>query len=71
MIVKNFSDMNWEKHKIRLGLKGDIYVWNDHFIESLSSHKRLFPNSTAATIEEAYAERVAFEEAKGVENGDC
>ena len=61
MIVKNFTDMKIEKHKIRLGLKGDVYIWNDRFIESLQSHRRLFPNSTATTIEEAYEERVAFE----------
>lgn len=61
MIVKNFSNMKIESHKIRLGLKGDVYIWNERFIESLPSHRRLFPHSTATTIEEAYAERVAYE----------
>ena len=61
MIIKNLTDMKIEAHKIRLGLKGDVYVWNERFIESLSSHRRLFPNSKATTIEEAYEERVAYE----------
>lgn len=51
-----------EKHKIKLGLKGDVYLYNGINIESLESHKRLYPESTAATIEEAYAERVEREE---------
>ena len=63
MIVKNFTDMKWEKHKIRLGLTGDIYVWNDRFVESLASHKKLIPGSTAKSIEEAYLERVNYEAA--------
>lgn len=63
MIVKNFTDMKIEKHKLRLGLRGDVYIWNDHFIESLESHKRLIPGSTAKSIEEAYLERVEYERA--------
>ena len=63
MIVKNFTDMKVEKHKIRLGLKGDVYIWNDRFIESLESHKKLIPGSTAKSIEEAYIERVRYEAA--------
>ena len=51
-----------EKMKQKLGLTGDVYVYNDHFIESLESHKRLIPNSTATNIEEAYAERVQWEQ---------
>lgn len=61
MIVKNFTDMKIERHKIKLGVKGDVYVFNGVHIESLESHKRLYPESTATTIEEAYAERVAIE----------
>lgn len=61
MIIKDLTNMKIEAHKIRLGLKGDVYIWNERFIESLPSHRRLFPNSTATTIEEAYAERVVFE----------
>ena len=64
MIVKNFTDMKIEKHKIRLGLKGDVYIWNDRFIESLESHKKLIPGSTAKSIEEAYIERVNYENAR-------
>ena len=63
MIVKNFTDAKIEKHKLRLGLRGDVYIWNDRFIESLESHKRLIPGSTAKSIEEAYIERVNYEEA--------
>ena len=63
MIVKNFTNMNIEKHKIRLGLKGDVYIWNDRCIESLDSHKKLIPGSTAKSIEEAYIERVNYEAA--------
>lgn len=62
MIIRNFTNMAIEKHKIKLGLKGDVYVYNGINIESLESHKQLYPDSTATTIEEAYAERVAFEE---------
>jgi len=70
MIVKNFTNMNIEKHKIRLGLKGDVYIWNGH-IESLDSHHKLYPESKATTIREAYAERARFENAAkmGVANG--
>lgn len=70
MIIKNFTDMKIEAHKIRLGLKGDVYVWNGH-IESLDSHRRLYPESKATTIREAYAERARWETEsarKGVQN---
>jgi hypothetical protein len=62
MIVRDKTNEIIERRKTRLGLSGDVYIFNSHFIESLESHKRLIPNSTAATIEEAYDERVAYEE---------
>ena len=45
--------------KAKLGLTGDVYVINEHIMESLESHKRLFPESEVSTIEEAEAERLA------------
>lgn len=62
MIIKNGTNANVEKHKQKLGLTGDVYLVNDHFIESLESHRRLFPDSTATTIEDAMAERIAYEQ---------
>lgn len=71
MIVRDLANFDIEKHKIRLGLKGDVYIYNGVQIESLESHKRLYPDSTAKTIEEAYAERVERERAKReVTNGE-
>ena len=51
-----------ERLKQQLNLTGEVYIYNEHYIENLESHKRLIPNSTATTIQEAYAERVAFEQ---------
>jgi hypothetical protein len=62
MIIKNGTNANIEKHKQKLGLTGDVYLVNDHFMESLESHHRLFPDSTATTIEDAMAERIAYEQ---------
>lgn len=62
MIIRDKTDEIIERRKTRLGLSGDVYIWNGHFIESLDSHKVLIPDSTAQTIEEAYDERVAYEE---------
>lgn len=62
MIIKNGTNANIEKHKQKLGLTGDVYLVNDHFMESLESHRRLFPSSTATTIEDAMAERIAYEQ---------
>lgn len=62
MIVLNNTDGKIEYHKSKLGLTGDVYVFDGHKIESLESHKRLLPNSTATTIEEAEQERIAYEE---------
>lgn len=62
MIIKNGTNANIEKHKQKLGLTGDVYLINDHFMESLESHRRLFPDSTATTIEDAMTERIAYEQ---------
>lgn len=63
MIYKNNTNADIERHKARLGLTGDVYLIKGVLIESLASHKRLIPESTATTIEEAEAERIAYEEA--------
>lgn len=62
MIIKDKTDSNIERHKQYLCLTGDVYLVDGIFIESLESHKILIPESTATTIEEAYEERIAFEE---------
>lgn len=61
MIIKNNTNPTIERKKKRLGLSGDVYVYN-HLIEDMTGHKVLFPESTAQTIEEAEAERIAYEE---------
>ena len=61
MIIKENTDNKIEEMKAKLGLTGDVYLYNEHFIESLESHKNLIPNSTAQTIEEAYEERITWE----------
>lgn len=55
-----------EALKARLNLNGDVYVI-DHIIESLDSHRRCFPLSTATTIEEAEQERLAIIKAEKAE----
>lgn len=62
MIVKDNTNQDIERMKRNLNLTGDVYLYNEHFIESLESHKKLIPESTATTIEEAYEERVRWEE---------
>lgn len=62
MIIKNGSNITIENHKAKLGLTGDVYLVNNHFLESLESHKKLFPASRATTIEEAENERIAYEQ---------
>lgn len=62
MIIKNGTNSNIEQHKQKLGLTGDVYLVNGHLLESLESHRRLFPDSTATTIEDAMAERIAYEQ---------
>lgn len=61
MVIKDKTDQSVERHKARLGLTGDVYIINNLLIESLASHKRLIPSSTATTIEEAEQERIAYE----------
>ena len=63
MIFKNNTNADIERHKARLGLTGDVYLIKGVLIESLASHKRLIPESTATTIEEAEVERIAYEAA--------
>lgn len=67
MIVKNGTDAAIEGRKKRLNLEGDVYIYEGHFIESLESHRRLIPDSTASTIEEAYDERVEYEAQRAAE----
>ena len=61
MIVRDGLNPKVDKWKKELGIKGDVYIIG-HFIESLESHRALFPNSTANTIEEAEFERKNFME---------
>ena len=62
MIIKDGTNSNIEQHKQKLGVTGDVYLVNGHLMESLASHRRLFPDSTATTIEDAMAERIAYEQ---------
>ena len=62
MIIKENTNAKIEEVKAKLKLTGDVYLYNEHFIESFESHKNLIPNSTAQTIEEAYQERVQWEQ---------
>ena len=62
MIIKNGTNEQIERLKIKAGIMGDVYLVKEHLMESLSSHKTLFPDSEATTIEEAEAERIAYEE---------
>ena len=62
MIIRNGTNQKIEQFKQKLGLKGDVYVVNEHLIESLESHKILIPTSVATTIEEAELERITYEE---------
>ena len=71
MIYKNGTDPKIEQRKARLGLSGDVYIYDDHFIEDMAGHRRLIPDSTAETIEEAYAERVEYEASKTLSLDDA
>ena len=64
MIIKDGTNEKIESLKDRLGLTGDVYLVGQNYIENLESHKRLLPDSTAETIEEAEQERLAFMEAE-------
>lgn len=61
MIVKDGTNPKIEKLKARLGLTGDVYLYNNHFVENLESHKKLIPNSVVTNISEAFVERVEYE----------
>ena len=71
MIYRDNTDPVIERRKAALGLSGDVYIYNDHFIEDMDGHRRLIPESTAATIEEAYAERAEWEQNKTVTLSDA
>ncbi|NCU31263.1 hypothetical protein EOM57_05790 [Candidatus Saccharibacteria bacterium] len=62
-IIRDNTNADIERHKARLSLTGDVYMIGN-FIETLATHKLLIPTSTATTIEEAHAERLAYEEAQ-------
>ena len=59
MIVLDKTDPKVERRKAKLGLTGDVYIINHH-MESLASHKVLFPESTAHDIYEAEVEYCVF-----------
>lgn len=65
MIIKDKTNIKVEVSKAILGLSGDVYITENHRIESLDSHKRLLASygveSQANTIEEAESEREQFE----------
>lgn len=62
MIIYNGTNPTIEKHKAKLGISGDVYLVDGHFMESLESHKKMFPNSEATDISQAQAERVIYEQ---------
>jgi hypothetical protein len=62
MIYKDKTNPDIERMKQQLNLTGDVYIYNEHSIESLESHKNLIHDSTALTIEQAYEERVQWEQ---------
>lgn len=66
MIIRDGTNPKIEEIKETHGISGDVYIDDANHIESLYSHKRLLTEnkypSTAATIEEAEIERIAFEE---------
>ena len=61
MVVPDKSDPKVEHRKAKLGLTGDVYIV-DHHMESLASHKILFPESNAHDIYEAEVEYKVFTE---------
>lgn len=67
MIIRK-NDIERLKHRQAFNLQDeDVYIYNNHFIESLRTHKLLIPNSKATTIEEALEERIAYEEEQELE----
>lgn len=59
MIFKDKTNPYIEKLKTFYGLSGDVYKINNQ-IESLESHKKLFPQSKATNIEQAEREFIVF-----------
>lgn len=62
MIYLDGTNAKIEAHKKKLGISGDVYLVDGHLMESLESHKKAFPNSSARTIAQAEAERVLYEQ---------
>jgi len=66
MIIKDKTNKYYEKQKKTFGITGDIYVINNHLVESLESHKLYMLQhnevSTATTIEQAEQERIELDE---------
>lgn len=61
MIYQDGTNSKIEETKRIFKITGDVYVVGaGNYMESLESHKRLFPQSTATTIEEAEKERIAL-----------
>jgi hypothetical protein len=61
MIIKDGTNAKVEKLKKTLKIKGDVYIVGEgNYIENLAGHKKLYPTSSATSIEEAEAERLAF-----------
>lgn len=58
MIIKDNTNPQTEVLKVKLGLKGDIYLIG-HLMESLESHNATF-GSRCKTIEEAEQDRLAI-----------
>lgn len=60
-IIRDKTNTKMQRHKTIHGLSGDVYlITPGNTIESLASHKQLFPESTATTIEEAAAYHVEY-----------
>lgn len=60
MIVYRGTNKKLDAHMDRLGLTAPVYFVNNH-MASLESHKKIFTDSIATTIEEAEAERIAYD----------
>ncbi len=55
-IIRDKTDKTIQRHKTIHRISGDVYlITPGNIMESLESHKKLFPESTATTIEEAGA----------------
>lgn len=60
MIVYRGTNKKLDAHMDRLGLTAPVYFVNN-YMASLESHKKIFPESNASTIEEAEAEKIAYD----------